>query len=65
MRGGAERRDVVELCLQAKVTQCTVAFCVSSSEFVMGCHCKPIIKQYLHHGRQLVSGSVTLKHVNA
>lgn len=64
---GPERRDVVELCLQAMVTQRTVALCVSSFEFVMGYHCRPIIKQYLHHFRQLVnfSGSVTLQYVDA
>lgn len=41
---GPEMRDVVELCLQANVAQHTVALCVSSSEFVMGYCCKPIIK---------------------
>lgn len=49
MRGSPERRDVVESCLQATVTQRTVALCVSSSEFLICYHCKPIIKPYLRH----------------
>lgn len=65
MRGSPERRDVVELCLQATVTKCAVTLCVSSPAFVMGYHRKPIIKQYLHHCRQLVyfSGSLTSQFV--
>lgn len=62
-RGSPERRDVVEFCLQARVTKYTVTLCVSSSEFVMGYHRKAIIKQYLHHCRELVhfSGSQFVK----
>lgn len=57
---GPERRDVVAMCLQATVTQRTVALCVSSSEFRIGYHCKRIIKSYLRHWRQLVNFSGTL-----
>lgn len=36
MTGSPERRDVVKLCLQATVAQCSVALCVNRSEFANG-----------------------------
>lgn len=62
MRGRPERRDVVEPCLQATTHTRAVALCVTRSQFVTHCLCKPIIKRYLHQCRQLVhfSGNTAL-----